>query len=146
MTSVNNPPADPGCVFCKIVAGSIPCHKVFETEHLLSFLDIGPLARGHILLIPKAHYVTLDELPEDLAAGCAQALPRLARALKAATGASDYNLLENNGALAGQVVKHVHFHLIPRAEGDGLGYRWPAGKLDAAEAERLKKAFAAELG
>lgn len=138
-------PTDPDCLFCKIIAGAIPCHRIFETDDVLSFLDIGPLARGHILLIPKGHFVTIDAMPDELVAACGAAVPRLSRALKAVTGQGDFNLLQNNGSTAGQVVMHVHFHLIPRASGDGLGYRWPAGKLDAGEAEQLKNAFAQAL-
>lgn len=138
-------PSDPGCIFCKIVAGQIPCHKLYEDAHLLAFLDIGPLSRGHSLVIPKAHYATLDKMPDDLAASCAALLPRLSRALVAATGTGAWNVLQNNGSVSGQVVPHVHFHLIPRREGDGLGYRWPAGKLDAADAKTLIDAIRAKL-
>jgi len=138
-------PSDPTCIFCKIVAGQIPCHKLYEDAHLLAFLDIGPLSRGHSLVIPKAHYATLDKMPDDLAAACAALLPRLSRALVAATGTSAWNILQNNGAVSGQAVPHVHFHLIPRREGDGLGYRWPAGKLDAADAKAMVEAIRAKL-
>lgn len=139
-------PVDPGCIFCKIVAGDIPCHRIFENEDVLSFLDVGPLAKGHLLLIPKAHHVTIDAMPDELAAACGAAIPRLARALKAVTGQGAFNVLQNNGGQAGQVVMHVHFHLIPRVAGDGLGYRWDAGELNADDAEQLKSAFAQALG
>jgi histidine triad (HIT) family protein len=104
---------------------------------LLVFLDIGPLSRGHTLIVPKDHYRTIDALPEELAAACGAIVPRLSRALVAATGCAGWNVLQNNGKIAGQAVDHLHFHLIPRREGDGLGYRWPAGKLDAEEAKAL---------
>ncbi len=77
---------DPNCIFCKIAAGVIPCHKIFEDERLLAFLDVGPLSRGHTLIIPKDHYRTIDELPEELAGACGAIVPRLSRALVAATG------------------------------------------------------------
>ena len=130
-------PTDPACIFCKIVAGQIPCHRVFENEHVLSFLDIGPLSRGHTLIIPRGHWVTIDQLPDDVAAACGVAAKKISAAISKATGAAGWNVLQNNGKIAGQVVMHVHFHLIPRVEGDGLGYHWPAGKLAADEAAAL---------
>lgn len=137
--------ADPQCLFCKIIAGTIPCHRLYEDDHVLSFLDIGPLSRGHLLVIPKQHAVTLDQLDETSAMACVKATRKLGKAVCAATGASDWNLLQNNGPLAGQVVMHVHFHVIPRREGDGLGFRWPAGKLEKDAAATLVAAIAGNL-
>ena len=117
---------DPDCIFCKIVAGDIPCLKIFEDEAVLAFLDIGPLAEGHVLVIPKTHVERLDEMDSDTVVAVARHLPRLGAAVVEATGAAGYNLLQNNGTVSGQVVMHVHFHLIPRAVDDGLGYRWNA--------------------
>lgn len=125
------------CIFCRVVAGQIPCYKLYEDDTVLAFLDIGPLSPGHCLIIPKPHYATLDRVPESLAGDCARLLPRLAAAVMRATGAKGWNVLQNNGAVAGQEVGHVHFHIIPRGDGDGLGYRWPAGKLEGDEAETL---------
>jgi histidine triad (HIT) family protein len=136
---------DPDCIFCKIGAGQIPCYKIHEDSQVLVFLDIGPLSRGHCLVVPKAHYETLDQVPEDLIAACVALVPRLSRAVLAATGAKAWNLLQNNGSVAGQAVGHVHFHLIPRAPGDGLGYRWPAGKLDPALGASLAETISAGL-
>ena len=130
-------PADAGCVFCKIVAGQIPCHRVYEDERVLAFLDVSPLAEGHTLIIPKGHYATLDKMSDADAAACAAVLPRLGRAVTAATGAAGWNVLQNNGRVAQQSVDHVHFHIIPRREGDGLGYRWPAGKLSPEAAKGM---------
>lgn len=132
-------------IFLKIIAGEIPCWKLYEDAHVLAFLDIGPLSRGHCLVIPKQQYVTLDEMPPEEIAAIARVLPRLAKAVMAATGATAYNVLQNNGAVAGQEVNHVHFHIIPRAEGDGLGYRWHPKKLDAEEAKTLQANIAAAL-
>jgi len=116
------------CVFCQIANGQIPSMKVYEDDRVLAFLDVTPLSEGHVLVIPKAHYVRLDEMPDDDVAAIARVLPRLAAAVVEASGAEGYNLLQNNGRCAGQAVDHVHFHIIPRVEGDGLGYRWPAKK------------------
>ena len=118
-------------IFGKILRGEIPCHRVYEDEHVLAFLDVNPLSRGHVLVIPKQAVATLDQLSDEAAAAIGRALPRLSRAVLAATGANAFNVLQNNGTLAHQVVMHVHFHIIPKYEdGSGLGIGWPAGKLD----------------
>jgi histidine triad (HIT) family protein len=118
------------CVFCKIVAGEIPSIKVHEDPVCLVFMDIGPISPGHTLLIPKRHYETVMEMPPEEVAHVGRLVPALAAAVKGAVGADGINLLENNGRSAGQVVMHVHFHLIPRWPDDGLGFRWPAKKGD----------------
>lgn len=111
-------------IFSRIIAGEIPCHKVYEDAHVFAFLDIGPLADGHTLLVPKREAARLEELTPEEAAAAGRALPVVARAVLAAIGAPGYNVLQNNGEVAGQEVPHVHFHIIPRTAGDGLGYRW----------------------
>lgn len=125
------------CVFCKIVAGAIPSAKVFEDDHIIAFLDIGPLAEGHLLVVPRAHYRQIVELPRELSAAMAATLPRLAAAVLAVTGATGLNIVQNNGRSAGQVVDHVHVHLIPRRDGDGLGFRWNAGSYAPGRADQL---------
>jgi histidine triad (HIT) family protein len=146
---------DPNCIFCKIAAGQIPCHKLYEDEHVLAFLDLGPLAAGHALLIPKHHARELGDLPDDEAAAVGRVLPRLARAITQATGTEAYNVLVNIGERAGQVVMHVHVHLIPKPAGapgiggqpgSGLGLDWPAGKLDADAGKALAQKIADALG
>src|SRR5687767_5781825 len=96
-------------VFSKILAGTIPCHKVYEDEQVLAFLDVNPIARGHTLIIPKEPAETLDKLSDDAAAAIGRVLPRIARAVLAATGATAFNVLQNNGPAAHQAVFHVHF-------------------------------------
>lgn len=138
--------SDPDCIFCKIVAGTIPCFEVYRDEHVLAFLDIGPLSRGHLLVIPLNHRATLAEMTDDEAAACGRVLPRLARAMVKVTGTREYNILQNNGKGAGQVVGHVHFHLIPKEPGGaGLGIQWPAGSLDKEAAANLQQAISAAL-
>ncbi len=137
--------ADPDCIFCKIVAGAIPCHKVYEDEDVLSFLDVGPLSRGHTLVIPKGHWAALGDMPAATAGRCMATASRLGPAVMKAAGAAGYNVLQNNGTVAGQVVMHVHLHIIPRRQDDGLGYRWPAGKLDPADAAPLLAAIRAAM-
>ncbi len=133
-------------IFGQIIRGEVPCHKVYEDDHVLAFLDIFPLSRGHTLVIPKEPAVTLDALSDDSAAAIGRVLPRLARAILRATGARAYNVLQNNGAAAHQVVLHVHFHIIPKHDdGAGLGIGWPAGSLDNERGAALAADIAAAL-
>ncbi len=136
-----------GTIFDKILRGEIPCFKVYEDDHVLAFLDVGPLSRGHTLVIPKEAKATLGELSDESAAAIGRVLPRLCRAVQKATGCEAYNVLQNNGALAHQAVFHVHFHIIPKPnEDEGLGVDWPAKKLDMAAGPALAAAIAAALG
>lgn len=106
------------CIFCKIVAGDIPCFKVFENEVSMAFLDAHPLSEGHTLLIPKEHYPRVELCPDTLLAEMASHLGILSQAAVTAVGAKSCNILLNNGREAGQVVDHVHFHVVPRKKGD----------------------------
>ena len=132
-------------IFAKILSGEIPCHRVHEDAHVLAFLDIGPLSDGHLLVIPKEAKAHLHELSDDSAAALGRVLPRLARAVMAATGATAYNILQNNGAAAHQAVMHVHFHIIPKLGSAGLGVGWNAGRLDPARAKDLVASMQAAL-
>jgi histidine triad (HIT) family protein len=124
-------------IFDKIIDGEIPCHRVYEDDHVLAFLDIGPLSDGHTLVIPKQRVTHLHELSDDSAAALGRVLPRLCRAVMEATGAGAYNILQNNGADAHQEVMHVHFHIIPRYGDAGLGMTWKAGSLGDTRAGEL---------
>ena len=130
-------------IFSKIIAGDISCHKVYEDDHVLAFLDINPLSEGHTLVIPKEEAATLDALSDESAAAIGRVLPRIARAVMKVTGARDYNVLQNNGAAAHQAVFHVHFHIIPRVGERGLQIGWKPVGLDdgAALAERIAAAI-----
>lgn len=127
----------PDSVFTKIIKGEIPCHRVFENEHVLAFLDITPLSAGHTLVVPKRQAARLEDLTADEAAEIARQLGGIARRVLAATGAEGYNVLQNNGKVSGQEVPHVHFHIIPRRSGDGLGYRWKAKPAEPAALAEL---------
>ncbi|MCH7603373.1 MAG: HIT family protein [Planctomycetes bacterium] len=129
--------SDEKTIFGKIIDGEIPCHKVYEDEHVLAFLDVGPLSRGHTLLIPKECKAHLHELSDESAAALGRVLPRLCRAVMQATGATAYNVLQNNGSAAHQVVMHVHFHIIPKFDDAGLGLQWSARTLDNEAAQEL---------
>ena len=131
-------------VFARILQGEIPCHRIYEDDSVLAFLDVGPLSRGHALVIPKEARAHLHELSDESAAAIGRVLPRICRAVMAATGATAYNVLQNNGEIANQVVMHVHFHVIPKFEdGDGLGVVWNAGGLEDGEelAGRIRDAL-----
>ena len=131
-------------VFTKILRGEIPCHRVYEDAAVLAFLDVNPLSRGHTLVIPKEPAETLDQLSDDAAAALGRVLPRIARAVLAATGARAFNIVQNNGADAHQAVFHVHVHIIPKHDdGSGLGIDWkPTRLVDGAE---LATSIAARL-
>lgn len=124
-------------IFDKILSGDIPSYKVYEDDHVLAFLDIGPLSEGHTLVIPKERRAFLHQLSDEASAAIGRVLPRLCRAVMRATGATDYNILQNNGSKAHQVVMHVHFHIIPKFGGEGLGILWPAGRLADSDARAL---------
>ncbi len=135
---------DPANIFGKILRGEIPSIKVFEDDTILVMMDIFPQSRGHTLVIPKAASRNLlDADPAALSRATAY-LPRLARAVKAATGADGVRLMQFNEAPAGQTVFHLHFHLIPVYEGQELG-RHGGGKADDAELKDLARAIAAQL-
>ncbi|KAJ9646771.1 Adenosine 5'-monophosphoramidase [Knufia peltigerae] len=124
------------CIFCKIVKGDIPSFKLFESDKVLAFLDIQPLSKGHALVIPKHHGAKLVDIPDD---SLTELLP-VVKKLAVASGAENYNVLQNNGRLAHQEVDHVHFHMIPKPnETEGLGIGWPATATDM---EALKKLHA----
>ena len=137
--------SDPNCIFCKIVAGEIPCFKLFEDEETLAFMDINPVHDGHCLVIPKAHSANVFEIePEDFAAA-ARTATKVAKAVKAAVPCDGFNLMQANGDGAGQSVGHFHLHIVPRRSGDGLLFNWEPKPGDrdriAAVAERVRKSF-----
>ncbi|MFP4353711.1 MAG: HIT family protein [Phycisphaerae bacterium] len=133
------------CIFCKIAAGQIPAVKVWEDEACVAFMDIGPLAEGHVLLIPRDHAETVDQLSAEQAGRMLSHLPALVKAVESATGCAGLNVLQNNGKAAHQEVMHVHFHLIPREEGDAFQFNWPAGQYPEGRAEQLAEKIKAEL-
>ncbi|MEM7447578.1 MAG: HIT family protein [Myxococcota bacterium] len=133
-------------VFARIIRGEIPCHRVYEDDFVLAFLDAHPLSFGHTLVVPKEPAVTLDELSDDSAAALGRVLPRLCRAVQKVSGCQSYNILQNNGASAHQSVFHVHVHIIPKpSEQEGLRVGWPASPLDVSRAEELADRLRAAL-
>lgn len=128
------------CVFCAIAAGEIPCFKVYEDELALAYLDINPFSEGHTLVIPKAHTTGLLDTPEETLAALLARVKKVAAHLKSALGCDGFHILQNNGAAAGQTVGHIHFHIVPRREGDPIEFANRPGDM-----EHLK-ALAARIG
>lgn len=137
--------SSPATVFDKILAGEIPCHRVYEDDRVLAFLDVNPLAPGHTLVIPKQRAAFLHELSDESAAAIGAVLPRIARAVMSASGATEYNVLQNNGRGAHQAVFHVHFHVIPKLGEQGLGLAWRPGSLPSDAARALLEKMHASL-
>ena len=133
------------CIFCKIIRGDIPSAKVYEDDLVFVFLDIGPVSEGHCLVIPKEHCVSLGECSDEAAAAVGRTLGRIADALVNACGAEGYNVLNNCGRCAGQLVDHVHFHIIPRRADDQLFRPWPAGEYAAGRIDEVAAAISANL-
>jgi histidine triad (HIT) family protein len=125
------------CIFCKIADKQIPSTLVYEDEVVLAFLDIGPISDGHTLVIPKEHFVAFDQCPPQILGEICSRLGRIAAAVQKAVGSDGYNVLCNNGRAAGQVVEHLHFHIIPRSTGDAVLDRWPSHKYPAGKAEKI---------
>lgn len=136
---------DPDCIFCKIVAVEIPSDVVYEDDTIISFIDINPLSEGHLLVVPRDHVAQISELTQQQGAALGRMLPVLGKALRQVTGADGFNVLINEGAVAGQEVGHVHYHLIPRSAGDGLGYRWNAGSYAEGRAKELAGSYQAAV-
>ena len=110
---------DEACIFCKISGGEIPSKTIYEDGEFRVILDISPATRGHALIIPKEHYANIYEMPEELAGKAMKLAKKLAAHMTKALGCDGFNIVQNNGEVAGQTVFHFHMHLIPRYKGDG---------------------------
>ncbi|HPN54499.1 MAG TPA: HIT family protein [Candidatus Moranbacteria bacterium] len=124
------------CIFCKIVAGEIPAEKIYEDNETLAFLDIAPVNKGHVLVITKKHFANMEEIDEQTLCSMVKNVKKIGLALKKGLGIAGYNIQVNNDPIAGQIIPHVHFHIIPRVEGDGLKL-WPQGKYIEGEVEKV---------
>jgi histidine triad (HIT) family protein len=133
------------CVFCRILRGEIPAQRVHEDERCVALLDVNPVAPGHALVLPREHFETWTDLPDEIAAHLAKASRRVAKAVLAAVGAEGFNLLVNNKRCSGQAIPHAHLHVIPRKDGDGVKFNWPSKSADPAslelQAERIRQAL-----
>ena len=136
---------DENCIFCKIVAGEIPSRTLFEDEDFKVMLDVGPAAKGHALIIPKAHYADIYELPGELAGEAMKLAKRMATHMTTMLNCDGFNILQNNGEVAGQTVFHLHMHVIPRYKDDKVQITWdngePAEQLSDALLEELQKSL-----
>ncbi|MFZ5365128.1 MAG: HIT family protein [Patescibacteria group bacterium] len=124
------------CVFCKIVNNEIPGQKVYENDFVAAFLDINPVNPGHVLVVPKNHIESLLAASNEELSHLIIAVKTVAKAVLAALNYEAFNLELNNGAIAGQVVNHLHFHIVPRKEGDGLTH-WPGQQYREGEMEAV---------
>jgi histidine triad (HIT) family protein len=136
-------PTDESCIFCKIVAGQLPCFKLFEDEATIAFMDINPVNPGHALAVAKGHWPTVDVIPPDILAAVAKTAQRVAKATMSELKPSGVNLLQSNGEGAGQSVPHLHVHILPRYPGDKVRLNWVYTPGDKAETicRRLKGAL-----
>lgn len=128
---------DSNCIFCKLANGEIPTNSIYEDDKFNVILDNGPATKGHCLILPKDHYADLFELPEDVAADAMKLAKKLAESLKNKLSADGVNLVQNNGAAAGQTVHHFHLHIIPRYENDGQRILWRPTEPSAEELKEL---------
>lgn len=122
---------DPACIFCRIISGQIPALKIYEDEHTFAFLDIAPFEKGHVLVVPKHHAAFLTDLPQPELLPFITAVQKVAALLLKKLPCDGFNLVQNNGVCATQVVPHVHFHVVPRRNGQPIN--WTPGKYDAGE-------------
>ena len=124
------------CIFCKIVNGDIPSSKIFENEHVMAFLDISQITKGHTLIIPKIHNENIYDLSPEAARNIFEVVPQLANAIKEQFNPVGMNVITNTGEQAGQTVFHYHMHLIPRyGSGDGFGAVWKSHQSDYSPAD-----------
>jgi len=137
--------ANNDCIFCKIVAGEIPCFKVYEDEHTLAFMDINPANRGHALVIPKVHSPDLYESPDETLAATLATARKVARAVRATVNPDGLNLVQANGPGAAQSVFHLHVHIMPRFTGDELKLNWGLKPGDMDEIKTLSEEIARNI-
>ncbi|MBQ3796403.1 MAG: HIT family protein [Butyrivibrio sp.] len=126
------------CIFCMIAKGEIPSNTIFENDNFRVILDNGPATKGHALVLPKNHYADLFEIPEDVVAEAAKVAKTVAGKMKEKLGCDGLNLVQNNGAIAGQTVMHFHLHIIPRYEDDGQRILWKPSSPSAEELVEIK--------
>ncbi len=128
---------DSNCIFCKILKGDIPSSTVYEDEDFRVILDVSPVSRGHVLVIPREHYADVCSIPAELSAKVLPLVTKICQAMTQTLGAIGFNLAQNNGAVAGQTVFHFHLHIIPRYAGDEGKLNWAAQEADAEELKEL---------
>ena len=130
---------DANCIFCKIANGEIPSKTLYEDERFRVILDLGPATKGHALILPKAHYADLYELPEELAGEAMKLAKKMAAKMTEKLKCEGFNLIQNNGDMAGQTVFHFHMHMIPRYQADGQKIGWKPMEVTQDELEEVMK-------
>ena len=135
---------DTNCIFCKIANGEIPSKTLYEDEDFRVILDLWPASKGHALILPKNHYANLYELPEETAGEVMKLAKRMAAQMTERLGCEGFNLVQNNGELAGQTVFHFHMHLIPRYREDGQKIGWKPQEVSQEELEETRKQITGE--
>ena len=125
------------CIFCKLANGVFPTNKIYEDEDFAVILDLGPAAKGHALILPKEHYANIYEIPEELLAKAAKLAKRMAAHMTEKLSCDGFNIVQNNGEVAGQTVFHFHIHLISRYKNDNQKIGWKPGKPSEEELARL---------
>jgi len=133
------------CIFCKIAKGEILCDKNYEDNHFLAFLDINPVNFGHTLLIPKKHYENILDAPKDILSRMLGVTSKLSDSVKKVTNCDGFEICINNGKASGQIVPHLHLHIIPRFFNDKLRYDWPTKKYKEGEAEIIASKIRKEI-
>ena len=126
------------CLFCKIVKGELPSSKIYEDEDTLAFLDLFPVNKGHSLVISKEHYENIFDVPAESLAKISSVMKNVADAVKKGVNADGISIAQSNGKDAGQVIPHIHFHVMPRFKDDGLKL-WPQGKYEEGEMDKFKE-------
>ncbi len=134
------------CIFCKIIKGEIPCTRLYEDPDVLAFMDINPVVKGHALVIPKTHHNPLMDTPPEILQKLVVVVQRIAQAQMKGLQADGINVSQANGSVAGQVVPHIHFHVIPRFTSDGYHGNWIPKKYDSLQelqaiADRIRNAI-----
>lgn len=129
------------CIFCKFVRENTPIAKIYEDDSVLAFLDINPVNKGHILVIPRGHYETVPDMPDEVLRDLIVVVKKVANAVVKATKADGFNIIQKNRRAAGQVIDHVHFHIIPRFQGDARVLNWPMQKYEQGEINKYAEAI-----
>ena len=133
------------CIFCEIARGAIPSATIYEDSWFRVFLDVNPASKGHTLIVPREHFDNIYELDAETAGRLFSLATCIARAMRDALGCDGLNLVQNNGAIAGQTVNHFHLHLIPRYEGDEVNLVWTPHESVAEDLEEIRKAIKAKI-
>jgi histidine triad (HIT) family protein len=132
------------CLFCKIIKGEIPASKVYEDENVLAFLDIHPVNSGHTLIVPKKHSEGLLDADDEVLSQMVVVTKKVAAAILRSLGYEAFNLEQNNGPIAGQVIPHLHWHIVPRRADDGLKH-WPGKEYGEGEANDVAVKIRSEI-